>query len=433
MKNVFVLGLDPFNRELLEALPEASEVRFHALLTFEEIRGQADYPVEQLLALCNQRLVAFKGSIDGFMGYFDFPVTLMVPLLCERYDTPGPSFESVVHCEHKLWSRLLQQKVVPDCVPRFVALNPYEGRTLADVGLMPPFWLKPVKSFRSYLAYQITDEARFAAAMEKTRDNVACLVEPFDRLLDRLDDLPPAIAERRDAVCIAESQMGGSQCTVEGYVYQGEVTVYGVVDSVLEADSSSFHRYEYPSRLPTAVQDRMGAICRAVLPAHGYTYGAFNIEFFYNQSDDTLGLLEINPRHSQSHAYLFRQLHGVANHQVMLKLALGERPNFPPVRQPVRRAAKYMLRTHTDGFVTAVPGQRERAALAARQPDAHLEVLACPGQRLSDLLHQDSYSFEVADLYLTADDAAMLDMAYEGVRSILTFRIAQETDMPLNW
>ena len=431
MKNIFVLGLDPFNRRLLESLPEAEEAVFHGLLDFDEVRGDAEHPVEQLLALCEQRLSRFEDSIDGFIGFLDFPVTLMVPLLCARYDTPGPSFESVVHCEHKLWSRRLQREVIPESVPYFAGFDPFDARPFAGLDLLPPFWIKPVKSFRSYLAFLINDEASFGLAMNEVRRNVRQLSEPFERLLHRIE-LPEDLTGDQNIVCIAESQLAGSQCTVEGYVFDGEVTVYGVVDSVRELDSSSFHRYEYPSRLPEPVQDRMRDICRRVMPHLAYYHGAFNAEFFYNQTDNGLWLLEINPRHSQSHAYLFEQLHGVANHQVMVQLALGRRPTLPKIQSPGRVAAKFMLRTRTDGFVTDTPSPQERNDLAEDLPDSHLDVLVRPGTRLSNLAHQDSYSYEVADLYLAADSAADLDRAYRHALSKLTFRIAQEIEMALD-
>lgn len=430
MKNVFVVGLDPFNRQLLEALPQARSVRFHALLDYDEVRGRNEYPVETLLARCEKRLAQFNGSIDAFMGFLDFPVSLMVPLLCQRYGTPGPSFESMLRCEHKLWSRLLQQEVIPDKIPRFAGFDPYDEQSLTGFGLQTPFWIKPIKSFQSYLAFLIHDEASLNAGIQEMRQGIGRLADPFNRLLERTT-LPGLIEDRRDAIGIAESQLSGSQHTVEGYVFDGEVVVYGVVDSIQEADSSSFHRYEYPSRLPAAVRTRMARICEQLMPHLGYDYGAFNVEFFHDEDSDHLSLLEVNSRHSQSHAYLFQQLHGVANHQVALELALGQRPEFPALDPQAGIAAKFMLRTRVDAFITGVPTPQERAALAEQYPDAHLEVLVRPGQRLSDLAAQDSYSYEVADLYLTAADGQALDQAYRGALDQLTFRVAQEVERPL--
>ena len=63
-------------------------------------------------------LDAFDGRIDAIVGYWDFPVSTLIPILSERYGTRSTSLESVVKCEHKYWSRLEQQKVT-DRHPRF--------------------------------------------------------------------------------------------------------------------------------------------------------------------------------------------------------------------------------------------------------------------------------------------------------------------------
>ena len=65
--------------------------------------------------MCSTR---FDGRIDAIVGYWDFPVSTLVPILGERYGIRSTSLESVVKCEHKYWSRLEQQKVI-DRHPRF--------------------------------------------------------------------------------------------------------------------------------------------------------------------------------------------------------------------------------------------------------------------------------------------------------------------------
>ena len=49
---------------------------------------------------------------------------------------------------------------------------------------------------------------------------------------------------------MAEQVIGGRQCTVEGYVHDGEVVPYGTVDSIRYPQVLSFFYYLYPSTLP---------------------------------------------------------------------------------------------------------------------------------------------------------------------------------------
>ena len=67
--------------------------------------------------------------------------------------------------------------------------------------------------------------------------------------------------------------------------------VVGVVDAIYFPGSTSFQRFEYPSRLPQAIQDRMGAVAKKVMPGIGFDDGLFNIEFIYNAAADTVHIV----------------------------------------------------------------------------------------------------------------------------------------------
>ena len=100
------------------------------------------------------------------------------------------------------------------------------------------------------------------------------------------------------------------------YVYRGKAQVYGVVDSINYPNGMSFQRYQYPSQLPSAVKTRLREASVTVMEGIGYDQAAFNIEYFYDEDTDSLSLLEINPRISQSPGYLYEQVDGRPNHQI---------------------------------------------------------------------------------------------------------------------
>ncbi|NIR28776.1 MAG: ATP-grasp domain-containing protein, partial [Gammaproteobacteria bacterium] len=90
--------------------------------------------------------------------------------------------------------------------------------------------------------------------------------------------------------------IGGRQCTLEGYVHEGEVVPYGIVDSIRYPQVLSFFYYLYPSKLPERVQERMGELTKTVMTHIGFDNSAFNIEFFWDEVQDQIWLLEINTR-----------------------------------------------------------------------------------------------------------------------------------------
>ncbi|MER2093051.1 MAG: hypothetical protein ABS918_09915, partial [Saccharopolyspora rectivirgula] len=73
-RNVFVLGLDDRNLALMQNLPNASSLRFHRLLTREELM-YVEAPVGELLDRARDELNSFDSTIDAIVGYWDFPVS----------------------------------------------------------------------------------------------------------------------------------------------------------------------------------------------------------------------------------------------------------------------------------------------------------------------------------------------------------------------
>ena len=241
-------------------------------------------------------------------------------------------------------------------------------------------------------------------------------------------ELPAEIAPVDGRHCIAESIISsGRQCTLEGYVLDGEVHVYGVVDSIREGrHRSSFARYQYPSTLPKMVQQRMIDAAAKVLRHIGYDHSPFNAEFYWDSRHRQIRLLEINTRISKSHTPLFKLVDGEYNHAVMIDVALGRRPDFPHRQGRYRVAAKFMLRRSRDGIARSVPGLRQLEAVRRRFPGTEIQLAVNPGMRLSELREQDSYSYEIAVIFMGADSQSELLGNYRQVVEMLAFEFVDE-------
>ncbi len=420
-KNVFIVGLDDFNRKKLERLPQAEYCEFHAALDFTDIRGVEEFDMQGLIDKATERVRAVTDRPDAIAAYYDFPATDLVPILAERFGTPGPTLESVLKCEHKYWSRLEQQKVIPDNIPQFFAFDPFSEDDFKHVPLLPPFWIKPIKSFRSFLAYRINDYSDFDHVLPEIRAKSRYVTEPFSYLFEAFP-LPAEIGGMKESF-MAESLLSGSMCTVEGYVHQGDVVVYGVVDSVRDQDRSSFTRYEYPSALPQEIQFRMVDVARRAITEIGLDNSPFNVEFFWDQTHNHVGLLEINPRISQAHTDLFEKVHGISHHSVMLDIALGRKPPTLTFEGEFLKAAHFMVRTYEHGIVRRVPTPEEIASITEEIPGTVIKVNVKPGMDLADLKGQDSYSYELAIVYNGGRDQGELLEKYNRCMERLNLEI----------
>ena len=427
MKNIFVIGLEPFNHELLQTIDQDDAYQFHSLFDFDEVvhTPEVGYPsLETLLDKASKKLADFPGGADAVIGYWDFPTTVLAPMISARHGLPGPSLEAVARCEHKFWSRLAQQEVVPSYLPPFQVIDPFAPDPVADVRISYPFWIKPIKAHSSFLGFYIDSAETLREHLELIRAKIHLMGEPFNEFLKHVS-VPAAVSDVGGCHCIAEEIISaGVQCTVEGYAWDGEMHMLGIVDSVRGGKHrSSLTRYQYPSNLPRRVQRKIWAITERVMRHLQYDGAAFNIEFFWDEKQDQLRLLEINSRISKSHSPLFLMVDGATNQKVTLELALGQRPDFPSRAGEHRLAAKFMLRFFEDGILERMPDDDDLARLRDRYPEARVRLLAEQGTRLSDLEFQDSYSFEVAEIFLGGKNQKELGEKYEQACEILDFRV----------
>ncbi|WP_206075644.1 ATP-grasp domain-containing protein [Marinobacter sp. NP-4(2019)] len=420
MKNVFVFGADDFNLSQIQAIDDQGKYRFHRLYSYQEVKAGPEFPVQQLYTGALRKLANFVGSIDAIVGYWDFPVSTLLPLLRKPYHLPSPSFESVLKCEHKYWSRLEQSRIVPDHIPDFCAVDPFSDDYRAQITVNYPFWIKPVKAAFSYLGFKVRNGAELDHAIARIREGIPRFATPFNYLL-QFAELPDDIAAIDGNHCIVESIISkGRQCTLEGYAYAGEVTVYGAVDSFREGKHrSSFFRYQYPSTIPRRIQQQMMTISETFLRHIGFDNGPFNIEFYWDRRNDQIWLLEVNTRISKSHCPLFQKVDGESHHKIMVELALGKRPDFQHRQGKYRVAAKFMWRVYDDARVTDVPSPKRLKELQSQFVDVDLQLHIKCGDILSSLKDQDSYSFEVAVFFIGANCQKELLQKHRDVKAAI--------------
>lgn len=424
-KNVFVVGLNDLNAERLKRLRGVEDVTFHPLLTPAQVYETQEFDIPAMLKEAEATLDAFNGSIDAIVGYIDFPVSTMLPILCRKYDTPQASLESLLKCEHKFWSRSVMREAIPDHIPKFTAFDPFDEEALKKIGeaeLRFPFFVKPIKSSGSRLGFRIDSPEDFDYATEKLRAEIRLIGEPFDHVLSQAD-LPDEIRAVEGHYCMAEQVIGGRQCTVEGYVHEGEVVPYGTVDSIRYPQVLSFFYYLYPSTLPRKVQDKMWEITRTIMAHIGYDNAGFNIEYYWDEVQDKIWLLEINTRIAQSHCDLFEMVDGVSHQQVTIDLGLGRKPDLPHREGTQSVAAEFFYRVFfNDATVSRVPSAAE-LEVAAEQGAAGTRIgnHVSKGMRLSELPEQDAYSYAVASVWMGASKHSTLLWNYEHVLKKLDY------------
>ena len=423
-RNVFVIALEDKQTRAMQTLRERKDLEIHGLLDVSTAVESDNVSFNHLLSLANEQLTAYPGTVDAIIAQWDFPTSVIVPILCQQHHLPSPSITSVLKCEHKYWSRLEQQKVVPDVVPKFCGIDPFAEDPLSQVTLDYPFWLKPVKAFSSHLGFKIESSLHFEQAIKEIRAGIHQLGDAFNEALAYID-VPEEIIHLDGNACIAEEIISGVQGAPEGSVFNGEFNIHGIISQPKAENSIAlFDRLEYPSNLPEHVHHKMVETAKTFLAHIGYNNGCFNVEFMWDEAREKLWLIEVNTRISQSHSEIFVLVDGMSNHEIAVDIALGQRPSLLNRQGVAPIAAKCFIPfAHHDGVVKRIPSQAEIAALKARLPHTDVVIDVEPGQQLSHLMHQDSFCYRLGTLYITGNTHEEIEQNYQYCLDVLNFDI----------
>jgi ATP-grasp domain len=421
-KRLLLIGVADEDLEPLTRVPGAAALEFVAIGDYEAatdpLRCNPRSFVAEAVAAARKR-----GRFDGILQLEDYPSSMLMPMVAQELGLTATPLRSVFRCEHKLWCRAIQKAVVPQAVPAFVGIALDRPLPETGVGLDFPLWVKPVKSYMSYLGFRVGSPAGLAAVMARARIELPPFVAAFDQMLTP-EAAPPGLAHVDGHWLIAEELLGGHQCCLEGYIHRGEVTVLGIVDAFRLPNRVSFSRFQYPSRLPASVQAVMAEIARRVVVAIGLDNTLFNIELFWDEARGHPSIIEVNSRISAQFADLFEKVDGNSTHEVLVDLALGRTPRWRRGEGRYRVAASFVLRTDRDRLVTQVPSAEQIAHARALLPDLEFRPRAAAGRRLSEW-PQDSYTYRYALIHVGGRNEQDLNARFALARSLLPFGFAE--------
>lgn len=416
-----ILVLCPTHRDHRELAALAPDTRFlfhdYASIALEEMVAPDPPSVAPFgcpLAEIDKIIASVEGvDLVGIVSTDDYPGVTLAAAVAQRLGLPGPGPAAVLLCQHKFEARNLQQRHAPDAVPDFALIDTAPDADAASP-LGYPVFVKPVKSFFSVGSRRIASSDELAHERRRwARADV--FFEPFELLLQHYTGVD--IGTRR---LIAETPLDGAQCTLEGYVWAGRFHLVGIVDSIFFPGTLAFERFEYPSRLPEALQRRMAEIAEAIMCGIGFDGGMFNIEFAADEASGRVSVIEINPRMASQFADLYEKVDGTNSYAHLLALSAGAEPSFSRGNGAYRMAASCVLRCFEDRYVRSLPPPEEVEILARRHPGTRIEVLATAGRKLSqDMQDEDSYRYGIVSI--GGKDRGDILAQLEDVKRNLTF------------
>lgn len=352
-------------------------------------------------------------SIDGIIGTHDYPGSIVASILSEKLKTPGPPVLSNLICQHKYYSRIYQERAVPDAVTEFFLIDASDKKY--DGPPYYPVFIKPVKSFFSIFAARIDNKQQYSEFMGSYRRHKDKFSKPLNILIKKYSDL-----KINADFLIAEKLMSGQQVTLEGYVYNKKIKIIGITDSIMYPGTISFKRFEYPSSLPAGIQKRMAGIARSFISSTGFDNGVFNIEFFYNPEEDSVKIIEANPRMASQFADLMEKVERINTYKIQIDLCLGNKPVSDMNSGKFKYATSFVLRSFKDKRIVRLPGKDDITKIHNIFPEARIEIYGKEGALISEEL-QDMQSYRYGIINLGGNSRQELDDKLKQCTSLLSF------------
>ncbi|MFY0598157.1 MAG: ATP-grasp domain-containing protein [Cyclobacteriaceae bacterium] len=358
-----------------------------------------------------------KEKIDAVLSSDEYIGAIIAAVVAEKSNLPGTDPAKIILAQHKYFSRLMQQEHCPKASVACELIGHKIPKNF-KAELAYPFFVKPVKGTFSLFAKKVNSANMLSEHMAFNwyeRLILKTITRPFNDLLKKYSTLS------QDAnFFIGEELIEGMQVTVDGFVFDGKVTICGVVDSVMFPDTNIFERFQYPSRLPDEVLERMTQIVTSLIGGIGFGNTQFNVELFYNEKSDTLHIIEINPRLSYQFGDLYENVDGMSTYEILLNLALGNAPQFVHGGGGFSCTASFVLRTFEGKALKSIPTARHIDDFNKRYSESNIKVYGKVGTKLSNEMRAiGSYRYGIVNV--GAHSLLDLFSIYEDVLDSLPF------------
>lgn len=382
-----------------------------------------------MLRFVDRMAAKYGGRIHAVVSNNEQFGALAAALIAEKLGLPGASPDGILAAQHKFHMRERLQSAMPEVNPRYSAF-PYTFAGPEDLGIGFPFFVKPVKAAYSVLARQVDDFDQLRQHMTFRpfeKHIIKRLVRPFN------DVCAARMPSGVDAHwMIGESILQGEQINVDGLLFGEECHVLGIVDAIMYPGTRAFMRFDYPSRLSPALQEKVKSVACRAMKAVGHNYGFYNIEMTVDRASGDIKVIEINPRMADQFSRLYARIDGRNLHDMGLDMALGLRPQMERQDLPDTVGASFVFRRFHLNDLPSPPDAGFRQWLKNFDPHAILADFSKTGSQLHrEMKWLGSYRYAV--LNMTAPSRDELWQKYETVRQRLGWDVTATQHQDATW
>jgi len=200
---------------------------------------------------------------------------------------------------------------------------------------------------------------------------------------------------------LCEDLLTGDQVTIDGFIYNSEITVFGYTKAVFFPDSNSFSHHDFPYSFSPQLENKIHAGLEKLIPNLGINNSFFNVEIRVDEAEQTFYILEVNSRIAFQFAKTIQAIRGFDPLHLLCQLSIGEKPDLSEIQETGKYKYCYNFELHTfaDKKVVKTPTQSGYEEIKIHFPEVHVRNLIHENTKLSDYKHNpDSFRYCVLDI-----------------------------------
>jgi hypothetical protein len=355
-----------------------------------------EYGVRAYLERTIELITKYPKMYDGIVGTHDSSA-VFASIIAEKTGNRFASVQSVINCQNKYLSRRIQRHCIPEHTPDFCLALDYLRNPSR---LKTPFFIKPVRANISFAAHTVRDPDELyyytrRESLEIARNN--------QYYLDALSVDPDLLDPLNILTCnsfLCEELVTGDQVTVDGYIMDGQVELFGMTGAVFLPRSNSFSHHVFPCYFEPKLNKRIKDAIQTLIPELGLNNSFFNVELRVDEASGTFAILEVNSRIAFQFVKTIESVTGYDPLHLLCEVATGRPPQYATQNESTFPLCfNYELHSLTDKWVLRTPTRSDLEELRIRFPEVQIRNLVQENAFLSDYKHNpESYRYCILDI-----------------------------------
>ncbi len=387
-------------------------------LTIETFEKILSFGVKDYLYHTVERINHNPEIYDGVVGTHDSSA-VFAAIIAEETGKRFASVQSVINCQNKYLCRRIQRSCVPEHTPNFCLALDYLRN---PERLQTPFFIKPVRANISFGSHRIETPQELEFYIGSESMDIARFNQYYLEAIGSYSRHYNAINMATCNSFLCEDLIDGNQVTVDGFIFEGKVTCFGVTKAVYHPGTNIFSHHEFPYSLSGDLHSAIMSALSRLIPESGINNSFFNVELRVDEESGTFKIIEINSRIAFQFARTIEAVTGISPLYMLCEVAVGKAPALTPQSEQLfNYCYNFELHRFSDAKVLQTPTKSVFNEIALNYPEVRIRNLIHENVNLSDFKHNpESFRYCIIDVPGNSRDEIM--SKYHDVVEMLAYK-----------